>query len=149
MSNSEKGAWAQLWSTFFGKSWPMWVGGALLGTLNVLLFLVKSPWGGSGSYINWGENIYTTLGIVHVPGVKAVTANLYGLLGLMTVLGAFCGALLSRQFALRIPPPGEMFKGLKAWLCPTHHIKPKSPVTCGGLSSMEFLRRSATKMFHA
>jgi uncharacterized membrane protein YedE/YeeE len=96
---------------FFEKSWPMWVGGALLAMLNILLFLVKSPWGGSGSYINWGQNIYSSLGIVHLPSVKAITAHHYGLLGLMTVLGAFSGALLSRQFALRVPPAGEMLKG--------------------------------------
>ncbi|MGC9314375.1 MAG: hypothetical protein ACP5G4_01970 [bacterium] len=52
MSDSKNGAWRQLWSTFFGKTWPMWVGGILLASLNILLFVVKSPWGGSGTYLS-------------------------------------------------------------------------------------------------
>ncbi len=112
MSDSKNGAWRQLWSTFFEKSWPMWVGGILLATLNICLFLVKSPWGGSGSYINWGQNLYKLLGMFHLEGTQPITLHLYGLLGVMTVLGAFAGALLSREFAIRIPPLGEMVKGL-------------------------------------
>ena len=111
MSDSERGAWRQLWDTFFGAAWPMWVGGLVLALLNICLFLVKSPWGGSGSYINWGQNLYQAVGFEGSYTVKPVTAHLYGLLGLMTVLGAFAGALLSREFAIRVPPAGEMLKG--------------------------------------
>ncbi len=113
MADSEKGAWHQLWSTFFGKSWPMWVGGITLAILNVCLFLVRSPWGGTGSYINWGQNIYNSLGIIHfTKAVSSIITHPYGLLGLMTVLGAFAGALMSRQFAVRVPPLGELIKGI-------------------------------------
>jgi len=101
-----------LWSTFFGKTWPMWVGGLLLATLNICLFLVKSPCGGSGTYTNWGQNIYKLLGLLDQSNAKPITAHLYGLLGLLTLLGAFSGALLGREFAIRIPPIGEMAKGL-------------------------------------
>jgi len=112
MGNDEKGAWRQLWGTFFGKTWPMWAGGILLALLNVCLFLVKSPWGGSGTYINWGENIYSALKLFDLSSIKPVLSHTYGLLGLLTLLGAFAGALMGREFALRIPPVGEMFKGL-------------------------------------
>jgi len=112
MADNEQGAWRQLWATFFGKSWPMWVGGLVLAMLNICLFLVKSPWGGSGSYVNWGQNLFKSLGLFHLESTPAVTASHYGLLGLMTVLGAFTAALLSRQFAVRVPPGGEMLKGL-------------------------------------
>jgi uncharacterized membrane protein YedE/YeeE len=111
MPEKERSPFGELWATFFGKSWPMWVGGIVLAILNICLFLVKSPWGGSGSYVNWGQNLYSSLGILSIPGLHAVTAHHYGLLGLMTVLGAFAGALLSREFAIRIPPAGEMLKG--------------------------------------
>jgi uncharacterized membrane protein YedE/YeeE len=111
MGNDEKGAWSQLWGTFFGKTWPMWAAGILLALLNVCLFLVKSPWGGSGTYINWGENIYSMLKVIDLPNLKPVLSHTYGLLGLLTLLGAFAGALMGREFALRIPPPGEMLKG--------------------------------------
>ncbi len=102
----------ELWNTLFKGVWPMWVAGLLLGFLNVCLFLVKSPWGGTGSYVSWGQNIYQTLGLLETPGLKSVLENRYGLLGLMTVLGATCAALMGRQFCLRIATIGELFKGL-------------------------------------
>ncbi len=111
MAEKDKGAWTELWSMFFGKTWPMWIGGILLSLLNVCLFLVRSPWGGSATYVNWGENLYKSLGILNRPVLKSVILHPYGLLGLLTLLGAFSGALLSKEFALRIPPIGEMFKG--------------------------------------
>lgn len=112
MGSHENGAWRQLWATFFSKTWPMWVGGILLAFLNVCLFLIRSPWGGSGTYINWGENIYKALKIFDPSAIKPVLVHPYGVLGLLTLLGAFAGALFGRQFALRIPPVGEMLKGL-------------------------------------
>lgn len=112
MGEKGRGAYSQLWATFFAKTWPMWIGGIILAFLNVCLFLIRSPWGGSGSYMSWGQNLYNSLGIMHFPGLQSITMHPYGLLGLVTVLGAFSGALFSREFALRIPPLGEMFKGL-------------------------------------
>ncbi|NQT24911.1 YeeE/YedE family protein [candidate division KSB1 bacterium] len=111
MAEKEKSVWLELWSLFFSKTWPMWIGGILLAGLNVCLFLVKSPWGGSGTYISWGENLYQTLGIMHIPALKNIITHPYGLLGLLTLLGAFSGALLGKEFALRIPPFGEIGKG--------------------------------------
>lgn len=111
MADTEKSARRELWDMFFSKTWPMWVGGLLLAMLNICLFLVKSPWGGSGSYINWGENLYHSLGLLDLHAVKTVPHHLYGMLGLMTVLGAFSAALMAREFAVRVPPPGEMLKG--------------------------------------
>lgn len=112
MGDNGNGAWRQLWATFFSKTWPMWAGGIILAFLNVCLFLAKSPWGGSGSYLNWGENIYKVTGLFGITSVKTVFIHPYGLLGLMTLLGAFAGALFGKEFALRVPPIGEMFKGL-------------------------------------
>ncbi len=112
MSDSKNGAWRQLWSTFFAKSWPMWVGGIILAMLNTCLFLVAYPWSGSPTYINWGQNIYKLLGLFDLKSAVPVTMHQWGLLGILTVLGAGVGALLSREFAIRIPPVGEMAKGL-------------------------------------
>jgi uncharacterized membrane protein len=50
----QKGSIRELFEAFFRKTWPVWVGGVLLGIGNILLFLVKSPWGGSGGYVNFG-----------------------------------------------------------------------------------------------
>ncbi len=112
MENQERGGLSQLWTLLFKNTWPMWLGGILLAFLNCLLFLVKSPWGGSGSYANWGQNLYNTLHIIDFPAVKSVFAHHYGLLGFVTILGAFSGSLMSKEFAVRIPPVGEMGKGI-------------------------------------
>ena len=107
----EKKPLAQLFSTFFGKHWPVWVGGIVLGLLNILLFAIKSPWGASGGITNWGDNFYSLFGLFNAKGVTAINESNYGMLVLLIVLGSFAGALFSKEFALRIPPKGEMIKG--------------------------------------
>lgn len=109
--DEEPRALSLLFRTFFSKHWPVWVGGISLGILNILLFAVKSPWGASGGINNWGENLYDSLGIFGYEGITPVGAHYYGLLCLILVVGAFAGALLSKEFALRIPPKGELVKG--------------------------------------
>lgn len=102
----------ELFRVFFSKHWPVWVGGVLLGLLNVLLFAVKSPWGASGSFNNWGENFYKQVGIESYAGTAAVGTNFYAMLGIFTILGSMAGAFFSKEFAFRIPPRGELLKGL-------------------------------------
>lgn len=109
--NKEPGILQELFKTFFAKHWPVWVGGITLGLLNILLFAVKSPWGASGGINNWGENIFKILGISAFENATPTSASLYGVLCLVLVLGAFAGALFSKEFALRIPPKGELIKG--------------------------------------
>ena len=107
----EKKPLVQLFATFFGKHWPVWVGGIVLGLLNILLFAIKSPWGASGGITNWGDNFYSLFGLFDTKGVTAINESNYGMLVLLIVLGSFAGALFSKEFALRIPPKGEMIKG--------------------------------------
>ncbi len=107
----EKGALITLFNTFFGKQWPVWVGGITLSTLNILLFTIKSPWGASGGIKNWGDNFYNLIGVFNIENVTPTNLSLYGMLCLLTVLGSFVAALFSKQFALRIPPIGELIKG--------------------------------------
>lgn len=100
---------AGLFQTFFGKHWPVWVGGVTLGLLNILLFAIKSPWGASGGLNSWGENFYSLFnGSTVVPVFKSN----YGMLVLLIMIGSFVGALFSKEFALRVPPKGEMVKGV-------------------------------------
>ncbi len=100
-----------LFNTFFGKHWPVWVGGIVLGMLNTILFAVKSPWGASGGVANVGDNLYAMFGLFGDKQVVPVSENNYGMLVILIVLGAFAGALFSKEFALRVPPKGEMIKG--------------------------------------
>ena len=107
----EKKPLVQLFATFFGKHWPVWVGGIVLGLLNILLFAIKSPWGASGGITNWGDNFYALFGLFDAKGVTAINESNYGMLVLLIDLGSFAGALFSKEFALRVPPKGEMIKG--------------------------------------
>jgi uncharacterized membrane protein YedE/YeeE len=100
-----------LFNTFFGKHWPVWVGGIVLGMLNIILFAIKSPWGASGGVANVGDNIYSVFGLFGNKEVIPINENNYGMLVILIVLGSFAGALFSKEFALRIPPKGEMIKG--------------------------------------
>ncbi len=110
-SNKEPSALRQLFNTFFAKHWPVWVGGIVLGTLNILLFAIKSPWGASGGINNWGENFYSLINVFDLQHVTAVSLSSYGMLCLLIIIGSFIGALFSKEFALRIPPIGELIKG--------------------------------------
>lgn len=107
----EPGILQELFKTFFGKHWPVWVGGITLGLLNILLFAVKSPWGASGGINNWGENIFKLMGFSAFENAAPTSTSLYGVLCLLIIAGAFAGALFSKEFALRIPPKGELLKG--------------------------------------
>ena len=109
--NKKPGILGELHQIFFSKHWPVWVGGITLGLLNILLFTIKSPWGASGGINNWGENVYKAIGALGLENATPLNANLYGMLCLLTVIGAGTGALLSKEFAFRIPPFGELIKG--------------------------------------
>jgi len=110
--NSKPSILRGLFNTFFAKHWPVWVGGIILGVLNIILFAVKSPWGASGAFSNWGENVFKLLGFKAFADASPTGTSLYAMLGLALVLGSFVGALLSKEFAFRIPPKGELVKGL-------------------------------------
>ncbi len=89
MSDKNEGSvLTQLFKTFFGKHWPVWVGGIVVGFLNVLLFAIKSPWGASGGINNWGENIFSSIGVFNLEHVTPTNLNLYGMLCLMIISGS-------------------------------------------------------------
>ena len=110
--SKDKNSLSELFRMFFGKHWPVWVGGILLGLLNILLFAIKSPWGASGGLTNLGDNLFSLFGMFSEKVVTPVSQNNYGMLVVLIVLGSFAGALFSKEFALRVPPRGEMIKGL-------------------------------------
>jgi uncharacterized protein len=112
---SEQGGIKHLLRLMFGKSWPMWIGGILLGVGNICLFIVLNPWGASGGILNWGQNIFNSIGIISFGSAEAalpaVNAHPYAILCFLMLLGAFIAALMSKEFAFRIPPIGENVKG--------------------------------------
>ncbi len=116
----EKGIFRELYDTFFARSWQLWVGSVILALISICLFLISSPWGSSGGILNWGQNLFSSIGLSlknSAPsGVTPILENKYAILSLVALIGAFGAALLGKEFAIRVAPAGELFKGLSGGL---------------------------------
>jgi uncharacterized membrane protein YedE/YeeE len=99
------------WEALFGKPWAVWGAGILVATVNVFLFAFDRPWTASDGMRNWGDWVLTGAGVLHRPDLIAPWLYSGSLLNLGVLFGGMAGALLAREFALRIPPPGELVKG--------------------------------------
>ena len=113
----EKGILGELYNNLFEHSWEMWVGSIILAMLSICLFMIWSPWGSSGGLLNWGQNLFGSLGLsleksTPTTGLTEVTNSPYGMLSILMLMGAFASALLGKEFAVRVAPAGELFKGL-------------------------------------
>ncbi len=106
---SEDGMFSEVKEVLFGDSWKMWVGAIVLSFLSICLFIIISPWGASGGVLNWGEQIIKP--IMNETATE-ITKHRYAMLNIMIVIGALSSALMAKQFAIRIPPLGELVKGL-------------------------------------
>lgn len=115
-TEDEKGIFDELYDTFFGKSWEMWIGCIILSVLSISLFMIASPWGSSGGLNNWGQNFYDILGLdlsESAPnGVTDIIDQRYGMLSITMIIGALGSALMGKEFAIRVAPKGELVKGL-------------------------------------
>jgi uncharacterized membrane protein YedE/YeeE len=116
----EKGIFRELYDTFFAHSWKMWIGSIVLAMLSICLFIISSPWGSSGGILNWGQNLFSSIGLSlknSAPsGVTPILENKYAILSIVALMGAFGAALLGKEFAIRVAPVGELFKGLSGGL---------------------------------
>jgi len=116
IKKDEKGIFRELYDTLFAQSWQMWVGSIILALLSINLFMIASPWGSSGGILNWGQNIFSGIGLSldnSAPtGVIPIFENKYALLSLLLIFGALASALFGKEFAIRVSPGGELFKGL-------------------------------------
>ena len=104
--SEEKGIFADLYDKLFSGSWPMWLGALILSLFSLSLWFFFGPWGATGGYIWWGNEF---LGLLETP--TAGWEN-YAYLNMLIIVGAFASALLAKEFAIRIPPIGELVKGL-------------------------------------
>lgn len=100
----------------FVHGWPVTVGGAALGGLNVLLFVSAHPWGFTGEVSRWALGITNWFGFgpgelkgaSDLPGC-ALEVGQSGILSHMLFLvigmifGSFVAALFSGEFKIRIP----------------------------------------------
>jgi len=110
----EPGIFRELYDTFFARSWHMWIGSVILAMLSICLFMIASPWGSSGGILNWGQNLFSGLGLsLENSGlIAAILESNYAVLSLLVIFGALASALLGKEFAIRVAPGGELFKGL-------------------------------------
>lgn len=100
----------------FVHGWPILIGGALLGGLNVITFVAERPLGFTGELSRWGITAATALGVgpgqllgvnlipgcVLDPGDGGVLHYmLFLVLGM--IYGSFLAALFSGEFKIRVP----------------------------------------------
>jgi uncharacterized membrane protein YedE/YeeE len=98
------------YNRLFGQAWDPWVGGLLIGIINVFLFMLYQPWTSLDGIFNWGNSLLgdvelLSLGPDH-PILRSGSVINIGLL-----FGAFLSALLAGQFAIRMAPRRELIKG--------------------------------------
>jgi len=108
--SEEKGTFKEVYDALFGKPWKMWVGAILLSTFSICLYIIMSPWGASGGVLNWGQQLINPLFSQGTP--QSIFENRYAMLCILILVGSFSSALLAKEFAIRIPPIGELVKGL-------------------------------------
>jgi hypothetical protein len=99
------------YAAVFGRPWPVWSAAVLVATINVFLFAFDRPWTASDGLRNWGDWVLTGLGLAHRTDLIAPWLYSGSLLNLGVLLGGLTAALLSREFAIRVPPRGELVKG--------------------------------------
>jgi uncharacterized protein len=94
----------------FEETWPLQVGGVLIGLLSIITFTLDRPWGVVGGIRAWGDWFFYTIGFYESAPASILTSS-SSLLTLGLLWGALAAALLSKQVAIRIPPTLELIKG--------------------------------------
>lgn len=104
-------AFAAQYDLVFGRPWPVWGAALLVATVNVFLFAFDRPWTASDGLRNWGDWVLRGAGVPTRSDLIVPWLYSGSLLNLGVLVGGLTAALLSREFAVRVPPPGELTKG--------------------------------------
>jgi hypothetical protein len=99
------------YEALFARPWPVWGAGVLVAATNVFLFAFDRPFTASDGVRNWGDWALTGLGLLSRPDLIAPWLYSGSMLNLGVIAGALAAALLAREFAVRVPPAGELAKG--------------------------------------
>src|SRR5438552_37076 len=102
---------SEQYAVLFGRPWSIWGSAVLVATVNVFLFAFDRPWTASDGMRNWGDWALTGLGVARRPDLLAPWLYSGSLLNAGVLLGGLVAALLAREFAVRVPPRGELLKG--------------------------------------
>ena len=104
-------SFAPLYGAVFARPWLVWGSAVLVATLNVFLFAFDRPWTASDGLRNWGDWALTGVGLVRRPDLLPPWLYSGSLLNLGVIVGGTIAALLSREFAIRVPTGAELAKG--------------------------------------
>jgi hypothetical protein len=102
---------AAQYESLFGRPWAVGGAAVLVATVNVFLFAFDRPWTASDGMRNWGDWVLTGAGLLERPDLLPPWLYSGSILNLGVLLGGLAAALLAREFALRIPPRGELARG--------------------------------------
>ena len=96
------------YASIFVEEWSPYLGGILLVAVIVGLMISGLFWGVFGGLKLWGDWFNTLIGLGPALGLpdalEGPLLHRMSLMNITLVLGAFCAALLSRQFQLSRPP---------------------------------------------
>ena len=104
---------SEAYESFFKKNWSPMTGGILLAMLAVYMEAWHRPWGIVGGIRNWADWLFYGIGLYEdAPRHPFFFSSSVMDLGL--VAGAWISAVIAREFAFRIPPMLEIWKGVVA-----------------------------------
>ncbi len=112
VSNTLLGSLREEYGRLFSEHWPPWVGGLLLGLMNVMLFTYAQPWTTLDGVLNWGDWLFRSVGFYEGQAPLSPLLRLGSVINFSLLLGAFGSALLAREFGFRMAPWRELIKGL-------------------------------------
>ncbi len=104
-------AFREQYGALFERPWAVGIAAVLVAAINVFLFAFDRPWTASDGVRNWGDWVFTGLGIVKRPDLAAPWLYSGSLIDLGVIMGGLAAALLAREVAIRVPPAGELVKG--------------------------------------
>jgi len=87
----------------FGRMWPAWFGGLLLGLVNFAMFAYAAPWFIYGGFIIPGNWLIHSMGITPANDLVAPWTNTGFVHDMAIILGAFISILLASNFRIRMP----------------------------------------------
>jgi uncharacterized protein len=111
MGSGKRSIFGEHYEVLFRRQWPVAMAALLVAVTNVFLFAFERPWTASDGTRNWGDWLFRALGVIE--GADLIVPWLFSgsLLNLGLLGGACAAALLSREFAIRVVPAGELVKG--------------------------------------
>ncbi len=102
------GVFAAQYDALFRRPWPVWGAAVLVATVNVFLFAFDRPWTASDGMRNWGDWLLTGRRRPAPPGSARRPGSIRARSSTSACSWAgWSSALLSREFAIRVPPPAS------------------------------------------